>query len=654
MFAAQSAEAAEYFVAPNGSDSNPGTIAAPFATIQKGNDVAAAGDTVWLRAGTYYSTKQIILSRSGTSDAQRTKFWAYADEVPILDCSRYVSTNKAADVPAVLVTGSFVHLRGLEIANGPVGASGDHSISMLRTRNASSNTFERLNIHHGFGPGLFIDTGEGGNLILNCDSHDNYDKNGSQGDGQNGDGFGVHYQKTGPSTIIRGCRAWLNSDDGYDLISQEVPVTVENNWAIQNGYANGGAVNPADGNGNGFKMGSSQTGIRHVIQNDVAWKNKASGFYANHSSGGNTWLNNTSYMNGTQYNMLASPPGDSSMTIVLMGPMAHKMRNNIGFPNKNANMMGVDSMFNTWDLNITPAAADFASTTDTGATGPRQADGSLPAITFLTLKAGSPLIDKGTDVGLPYVGTAPDLGAYEFGAPLGGGGASGTDAGTGAGGATGAGGMMGAGGAPGTGGASAEAGGSAMTSGAGVGGASTGDAGSGETTTMGEAGAMAAGTGGGANDASGGCSCYVGRTSRAPASASVALLLLALVARRSRRGAQPADARPARRPRRRPFGRGGAVGVFTRSPLTATPSGRRASYPASTASSNATDISWPKCSSSSTCNCLSMDGKRSSSSSSRCRTNRCLSAMTFALNVGSSGFVASRRFKASSIMACSW
>ena len=74
-----------------------------------------------------------------------------------------------------------------------------------------------------------------------------------------------------------------------------------------NGFANGGTTNPADGNGNGFKMGSSQTGIRHIVQNNVAWKNKASGFYANHSTGGNTWYNNTSFMNGTQYNMLAQP-----------------------------------------------------------------------------------------------------------------------------------------------------------------------------------------------------------------------------------------------------------------------------------------------------------------------------------------------------------
>ena len=40
----------------------------------------------------------------------------------------------------------------------------------------------------------------------------------------------------------------------------------------------------------------------------------------------------------------------------------------------------------------------------------------MPKIDFLRLAAGSKMIDKGTDVGLPFVGTAPDLGAYEYGA----------------------------------------------------------------------------------------------------------------------------------------------------------------------------------------------------------------------------------------------
>ena len=44
---------------------------------------------------------------------------------------------------------------------------------------------------------------------------------------------------------------------------------------------------------------------------------------------------------------------------------------------------------------------------------PRQADGSLPVNDFARLVARSDLIDKGVDVGLPFAGAAPDLGAFE-------------------------------------------------------------------------------------------------------------------------------------------------------------------------------------------------------------------------------------------------
>jgi hypothetical protein len=409
--------AADYYVAPTGNDTSPGSMAQPFATLQKGNDVAQPGDTIWLRGGTYQVGKQIKLSKSGQSDALRIKYFAYQGEKPVLDFATYKTTNAGADVEAVAITGSWLHLKGLEVKNVPMDGDGAHSNSGVRSRGASNNTFELLDIHHIRGPGLFIDGGQGGNLILNCDSHDNYDKNGSQGDGQNGDGFGVHYQMTGPSTVIRGCRAWYNSDDGYDFISQEVPVTTENSWAMYNGLAEGGTVKPADGNGNGFKAGSSKNGIRHLLRNCVAWKNTAAGFYANHSSGGNTWYNNTSWSNGVAYNMLASPPDDTSATITLSGDKVHIMRNNIGFPNKNTNMQGVDTKSNSWDLSLTPTNDDFASTSDAECMGPRQANGSMPATQFLHLKQGSKLIDKGEDVKLAFVGNAPDLGAYEYGAP---------------------------------------------------------------------------------------------------------------------------------------------------------------------------------------------------------------------------------------------
>jgi hypothetical protein len=72
------------YVAPGGSDSNPGTIAQPWATFQHAADTAQPGDTVCFRGGTYSLTEETHLSQSGTSGAVIT-FVAYPGEAPILD-----------------------------------------------------------------------------------------------------------------------------------------------------------------------------------------------------------------------------------------------------------------------------------------------------------------------------------------------------------------------------------------------------------------------------------------------------------------------------------------------------------------------------------------------------------------------------------------
>ena len=51
------ARANDYYVAPTGSDTNPGTLEQPFATLQQGARVAMPGDTVYLRGGTYRVVK---------------------------------------------------------------------------------------------------------------------------------------------------------------------------------------------------------------------------------------------------------------------------------------------------------------------------------------------------------------------------------------------------------------------------------------------------------------------------------------------------------------------------------------------------------------------------------------------------------------------
>jgi MYXO-CTERM domain-containing protein len=594
LAAASTARAAEYYVAPTGSDSNAGTMAAPWATLQKGANTAVAGDTVWIRGGTYKITTPansgagINFTKSGTSDTARIKYWAYPGETPLFDFSN-LQISTTGYTMGFVVNANYLHFKGLEICCVPMNTSSNNGISV--NGSSANDIFELLNMHHNAGNGIFIgNKSGGGHLVLNCDAHDNYDPNSNQGMGQNADGFGVHYQTSGATTIIRGCRAWWNSDDGYDLINQDIPVTVENSWAFMNGYANYGATNPTDGNGNGFKMGSSPMMVRHLVQNNVAWKNKASGFYANHSPGGNTWYNNTSFNNGTQYNMLASPPNDPNTTITLSGALAHIMRNNVGFPNRNSNMTGVDTMFNSWDLGITPANSDFASVSDPsaptsgqamgmaiegmGTMGPRQADGSMPNVDFLKLAMASRMIDKGTNVGLPYVGTAPDLGAYEYGATTtaGTGGSNGTTGtggtaatgtggrgGAGAGGTTGAGGRggtTGAGGVQGTGGVSATGTGGTGVIGSGTGGSATGTAGTGVSPTgtggtdastgtggtsvspAGTGGASATGGAGGSGpaEASGGCGCAIDAGS--PTGSALAIFAVsALLLRRRRRRA---------------------------------------------------------------------------------------------------------------------
>ena len=519
LLAAGSAQATDYYVATTGSDSNAGTMSAPFATLQKGVNTAVAGDTVYIRGGTYNITTPatsgagVNFTKSGTAQSP-INYFAYQSELPVFDFTNMVISTSGY-THGFVVNASYLHFKGLEIRYVPMNTFSNNGVAVT---GGGYDIFELLNMHHNSGNGIFIGSKTaGGHQVINCDAHDNYDATSSQGQGQNADGFGVHYQTTGATTIIRGCRAWWNSDDGYDLINQEVPVTVENSWAMGNGYAMYGSFNPSSGNGNGFKMGSSRTGVRHLVQNNVAWKNKASGFYANHSTGGNTWYNNTSFMNGTQYNMLASSfdsSGNVTGTITLTGALAHIMRNNIGYPNKNSEMTGVDTMFNTWDLNITPAAKDFASISDpsvsgtgmsiesSGALGPRAADGSMPAIDFLKLAAGSQMIDKGTDVNLPFVGAAPDLGAYEYGAvaTTGTGGASGTGGSTGTGGTS----TTGAGGA-GTGGGTAGSkgsGGSAGRAGGGTGGSTT--TGTGGNSTTGAGGNTATGTGGNTTTGTGG------------------------------------------------------------------------------------------------------------------------------------------------------
>jgi hypothetical protein len=410
--------ATAYYVSPTGSDSAAGTLAAPWATIAHAQSVAAAGDTVYFRGGTYAYTKGttscssqtatidgVTLSKSGTS-GNPIRYWAYPGEKPVFDFSKVTNSCR---IKGFDVTGSYLHLQGLEITGVRQNNNLNHE-SWGIWISGSNSTFERLNIHNTMGAGLFI-SGGSGELVLNSDSHDNYDSLTSNGAGESGDGFGSHYAKAGTTgNVFRGDRAWNNSDDGFDLISTYSSVTIENSWAWRNGYIPG--TSTAVGNGNGFKAGGfggvyDAAAVKHTVRNSVAFSNLAAGFYANHHPVADDFFNNTGYGNHPDFNMLGI---DSSGAAVGRGTL----RNNIAYTGTlTSNLTGTTASNNSWNLAVTMSDAQFKSVSTTGWDAARQSDGSLPLLTSLHLAAGSTLINKGVNVGLPYLGSAPDLGAFE-------------------------------------------------------------------------------------------------------------------------------------------------------------------------------------------------------------------------------------------------
>jgi hypothetical protein len=415
------ASAATWYVAPTGSDTAAGTLAAPWQSFAHAQAVAQPGDTVYFRGGRYAYTKAtaacasrratvsaIVLDKSGTA-TQPIHYWAYPGETPVFD---FAGMKDDCRVKGIEVVADWIHLKGLEITGAPQQPDNrlNHE-SWGVWIDANHDVFEQLNLHHNMGPGLFIKDG-GWNLVLNSDSHHNYDPYTSNGAGQSADGFGAHISAGHPGNVFRGCRAWDNSDDGFDLINAYSPVTIEQSWAWQQGYLPGTHTSLPAGNGNGIKAGGYSgryvpNGVKHVVRFSVAFDNKVSGFYANHHPLALDFFHNTAFRNAVDFNMLGIAPDGGP---VYLGTL----RNNLAYPDgARLKVAGADSAANSWDLHLALSAADFVSVAATGWDAPRKPDGSLPDVPMFHPTAASAVVDKGVDVGLPYHGKAPDLGAFE-------------------------------------------------------------------------------------------------------------------------------------------------------------------------------------------------------------------------------------------------
>ena len=426
----------QIYVAPDGNDSYPGTIDQPLESIQKAQELVSPGDTVFIRGGTYQIREDQIsnvvsnlfacisyLDKSGT-EGNTIKYWAYPGETPVFDFSNVKPANQR--VAGIYIVGSYIHIKGLEMT-GIQTTITTHTESYCIYSRGNHNIFEQISMHDNVGTGLRHYKG-GGNLFLNCDSYRNHDTVSEDGLGSNNDGFGCHPDPGSIGNVFKGCRAWFNSDDGFDIIRADESVVFDSCWSFYNGYTT--SFNEL-GDGNGFKAGGYAHDAANQIPNPVpihtvefciAVRNKANGFDSNHHLTGNDWYNNSAYQNATNFNMVnrVSPDSDD----IWANGYDHVLKNNLSYNARAYETEYIDNAQNTlshnsFDLGISITNADFVSLDQSQLTAARKSDGSLPDIDFMRPAQGSDIIDAGIDIGFSFWGDAPELGAIEVNYPTG-------------------------------------------------------------------------------------------------------------------------------------------------------------------------------------------------------------------------------------------
>ena len=102
-----------YYVAKTGLDSNDGSLAHPWLTINHAASTAVAGDTVYVRSGTY-NEYVFDCYHSGTAGNPIT-FENYPGESPIIDGTGLA--NPSSNYGLLYIVGNYINWQGFEIRN---------------------------------------------------------------------------------------------------------------------------------------------------------------------------------------------------------------------------------------------------------------------------------------------------------------------------------------------------------------------------------------------------------------------------------------------------------------------------------------------------------------------------------------------------------
>ena len=164
-----------FYVATTGNNSNPGTQAAPWRTIQHAADTARAGSTVNVRGGIY--EELVSINASGNATDGFITFRSYPGETAILEAEHFTPSGRSGVL--TINNKSYVRIEGFEIRNF---RTAEHRLAPLG-----------IDV---IGAGSHIE------LLKNNVHHIEQTFEGRDAPGQGGNGFGIAVYGTDAKTPI--------------------------------------------------------------------------------------------------------------------------------------------------------------------------------------------------------------------------------------------------------------------------------------------------------------------------------------------------------------------------------------------------------------------------------------------------------------------
>jgi|GEM_PF-5703747 len=344
-----------FFVAPNGNNYNPGTIDMPWATWDHALESIDPGDTVYVRGGIYYNTGAVWVERISGTVENPLHLFAYPGETPILDGIRKTSPSPGF----VLYHCENIHIKGLHVRNNLEIVDNYKYASNIIINQCENIIAENCVSYNSGRRGFFVFRSDE-IYLLNCDSYNNCDSLDTSYRGGGGDGFLVWddgaESDLGKAVYLFGCRAWNNSDDGYDIETEGL-IVAHDCYAIANGYL--------DGDGTGFKIGykdRSSDDLCRDIEGCISAFNTSSGFTTNDRTSRAMWMEldkNISYGNGGSGFIAFDTPDSQERERMrkFTRNIAHRNMRPFGLMNDGA----VTQSGNSWNMDVTVSDDWFIS-----------------------------------------------------------------------------------------------------------------------------------------------------------------------------------------------------------------------------------------------------------------------------------------------------